>query len=490
MSTVNRLYFKLSGIFLLIILVLGVMYVAISQYINADYISEVNQQLYGGIAVHTVQEVKPLVDGAVDTNQIKDIMHSMMVINPSVEVYLLDPEGEIITYVAPNKVVQLERLNLAPIKTFIAAAADQRPFIKGEDPRNPARENIFSAAEIRGDAGELEGYVYIILASEEQNAVLSYLQGSYMYRLGKNLFFFSLLAASLVGLLAIWYLTRNLRSITDTVTRFSEGDYSARVLSADKGDFVVLADTFNGMANQITANIAEMKSLENLRQELIANVSHDLRTPLAIMQGFVETLLMKNETLNVEERKKHLSTILSSSERLSSLISQLFEYSKLEAHQVEPQKVAFQVGELAQDVAHKYSILAQEKGIEIKVNLPNDLPMIFADIGLVERVLQNLMDNALKFTPRGGKVVLELTVSTTGVAVRVADTGPGIAEQDQAHIFDRYKKANRSVEGRNMGAGLGLAIVKKILELHDQGIQVHSKLKEGTTFTFDLPACA
>ena len=490
MTTGNRLYFKLSGIFLLIVTVLGVMYVAISHYVNADYVSEVNQKLYGGIAEHTVHEVRPLVNGAVDTTQIKDIMHSMMVINPSVEVYLLDPAGEIITYVAPNKVVKLDRLELDPIKTFIAAGADDRPFIKSQDPRHPEQENIFSAAEIRGEKGELEGYVYIILASEEQNAVVCYLQGSYMYRLGKNLFFFSLLAAALVGLLAIWYLTRNLRSITETVTRFSQGDYSARVSARNKGDFVVLADTFNGMANQITSNIEEMKSLENLRQELIANVSHDLRTPLAIMQGFVETLLMKNDTMSAADRERHLNTVLSSSVRLSGLISQLFEYSKLEAQQIEPQKEAFHVGELAQDVAHNYSILAKEKNIEIAVDVPQDLPLIFADIGLVERVLQNLMDNALKFTPAGGKVTLQMNASVTGVAVRVADTGPGIPEQEQAHIFDRYKKASRSVDGRNMGAGLGLAIVKKILELHDQGIQVQSKLQEGTAFTFDLPAFA
>ncbi|MEM9837343.1 MAG: HAMP domain-containing sensor histidine kinase [Bacteroidota bacterium] len=490
MSTGNRLYFKLSAIFLLIITVLGAMYVLISHYINADYVAETNQKLYGGIAEHTVHEVQPLVGGVVDTNKIKDIMHSMMVINPSVEVYLLNPEGGIITYVAPNKTVQLKSIDLEPVKTFIAADVDDRPFIKGNDPRHPERENIFSAAEIRNDDNKLEGYVYIILASEEQNAVISYLQGSYMYRLGKNMFFLSMLAAALVGLLAIWYLTRNLRRITETVQRFSQGDMSARIPDCDKGDFVVLADTYNSMADQITANIEEMKSLENLRQELIANVSHDLRTPLAIMQGFVETLLMKNEQLSAAEREQHLQTVLQGSERLSSLISQLFEYSKLEAHQVVPQKEAFHLGELAQDIAHKFSVLAEEKGIEISVALPQNLPLIFADIGLVERVLQNLLDNALKFTPQGGQVSLLMSASDTGVEVRVADTGPGIPEAEQAHIFDRYKKASRSVDGRNLGAGLGLAIVKKILELHDQTIRVQSKVKEGTAFIFDLPAYA
>ncbi|MEM7575186.1 MAG: HAMP domain-containing sensor histidine kinase [Bacteroidota bacterium] len=488
MSAANRLYFKLSGIFLLMLIVIGGLYVAISHYINADYVSEVNQKLYGGIAEHTVSEVQPMLDGQIDTNEIQEIMHSMMVINPSVEVYLLDPEGEIITYVAPYKQVVLEEVSLPPIKEFIAADPDDRPFLKGDDPRNPEQENIFSAAEMRDEAGELEGYVYIILASEEQNAVVCYLQGSYMYRLGKNMFFISLLAASVIGLLAIWYLTRNLRRVTETVSRFSEGDYTARIPLQSGGDFRQLTQTFNGMADQIQANIEELKSVENLRRELIANVSHDLRTPLAIMQGFVETLLMKNEELPAEERAQHLKTVLNSSEKLSGLIGQLFEYSKLEAAQIEPHKEAFQLGELAQDVAHKFGMLAREKDIEIKLEVPENLPLIFADLGLVERVLNNLMDNALKFTPQGGQVSLQMNASKDSVEVRVADTGPGIPEAEQPHIFDRYKKAYRtSGGGANQGAGLGLAIVKKILELHNQGIRVQSQLKEGTAFVFQLP---
>lgn len=488
MKAGNRLYLKLSGIFLVLMIVLGGIYVAISHYVNADYVAEVNQKLYGDIAAHTVHEVKPLVNGVVDTNQIQDIMHSMMVINPSVEVYLLNPAGEIITYVAPNKNVQLEKVDLAPVQTFLEADPDDRPFLKGDDPRHPEKENIFSAAEIRSDDDELEGYVYIILSGEEQNAVICYLQGSYMYRLGKNMFFTSLLAAALIGLLAIWYLTGNLRRITETVNRFREGDYDARIPATDRGDFVNLANTFNGMADKITENIDEMKSLENLRRELIANVSHDLRTPLAIMQGFVETLLMKNEELTPKGREKHLRTVLHSSERLSGLIAQLFEYSKLEARQIEPRKEAFQVGELAQDVAHKFSVLAKEKQINIELDLPQTLPLIFADLGMVERVLNNLMDNALKFTPTGGTVTLKMAAASKGVEVHIVDNGPGIPEADQPHIFDRYKKVSRNQDGSSQGAGLGLAIVKKILELHDQSIQVQSRLKEGTAFIFQLPA--
>ncbi len=483
----NKLFLKLSGIILALLLVVGTAYVMVSSYISEDYVSEVNQRLYGGIAEHMVHEIQPLVNGKVDTATIQDIMHSMMVINPSVEVYLLEPDGNIITYVAPNKKVELESVRLDPLHEFIAADPADRPFLKGDDPRHADKSNIFSAAEVKDEAGNMEGYVYIILSGDEQASVAGPLQSSYMLKLGANLFFLSLLAAFLMAMIAIRYLTRNLRKIETAVHRFQDGDYEARVDTDTKGEFAVVATTFNDMADRIGANINEMKSLDQLRRELIANISHDLRTPLAIIQGFVETLIMKTEEMPPEDRKRHLQTIYNSSERLSGLISQLFEYSKLEAQQIEPTKEAFNVGELAQDVAHKFSVLAAGKEIEIKLDVPQQLPRIFADLGLVERVLNNLMDNALKFTPKGGQILLEIRADQNDVRVRVADTGPGIPEAEIPFIFDRYRKGNRSANGRNVGAGLGLAIVKKILELHDKSIRIQSKLKEGTSFIFELP---
>ena len=326
MKNFNYLYLKISATLLVLLAVLGFSYVWISHYISEDYVQEINQKLYGGIAQSTSNEVKPLVDGQVDTSAIQDIMHSMMVINPSVEVYLLDTTGSIITYVAPYKRVKMAKVNLDPVKEFIASS-EERPFIKGDDPRHPELQNIFSAAPIIKE-DKLEGYVYIILASEEQAKVVCSLQDSLIYKLGRTMFFITLLGALLIGLLAIWYLTKNLRTIIETVTRFKEGDYAARIAQEDKGDLVVLADTFNGMADQIVENIEQLKSVENLRRELIANVSHDLRTPLAIMQGYVETMLMKNDSLSTEDREKYLKTVLGSSEKLSKLIAQLFEYSK------------------------------------------------------------------------------------------------------------------------------------------------------------------
>ncbi len=484
MKTGNKLYWKISITLLLLLIILGIGYILISSYTSNRYFQEVNQRLYGDIASHLVKETKPLVNGVPDTTATHDIMHSMMVINPSSEVYLLNPEGKIIDYVVPGKSVELESVDLKPVKEFIDN--EGKSYVLGDDPRNEGEQKVFSAAPIFENE-QLSGYAYIILASEKQTEIAGSLFSSYILKSGVFLFFTTLAVALLVGLIAIWYLTRSLREIIKTFRRFKEGDYSARISGTTEGDFHILSGTFNEMADTISGNIEQLQSIERLRRELIANVSHDLRTPLAIMQGYIETLLMKKDKIGKEAREKYLNIVFNSSKKLSGLVGQLFEYSKLEANEIQPEKEAFQLSDLAQDVVAKYKILTDEKKIKLELDAENGLPMVFADLGLVERVIQNLMDNALKFTPENGTIQLQLKKGPESVEVCIADSGPGIPEEDQAHIFERYRKTTNTASSTNKGAGLGLAIVKKILDIHNSTIKVSSRLNEGAEFIFNLP---
>ena len=173
--------------------------------------------------------------------------------------------------------------------------------------------------------------------------------------------------------------------------------------------------------------------------------------------------------------------------KLSGLIDQLFEYSKLEARQIEPRKEAFAISDLAYDVFEKYQQLASEKSLSIQLDIEEKLPLVFADISLVERVIQNLMDNALKFTPEGGSVTIAMGSNEKEVHVAIKDTGVGIASDELTQIFERYKQVSTSTKSKREGAGLGLAIAKKIMEIHDSTIKVISRPQEGTTFQFYLP---
>ena len=246
-----------------------------------------------------------------------------------------------------------------------------------------------------------------------------------------------------------------------------------------------MATTFNNMTDTILSDIEKIKSVDQLRQELIANISHDLRTPLAVVQGYIETLHMKNAQLSLKEQQEYLNIISSGGDRLAKLISQLFEYSKLESNQIQPKKEPFLISELANDINRNYSILAKNKNIDLKLSMDDNIPLVFADISLVERAVQNLMDNAIKFTPEFGEIIIKVKALETGVEVVVQDSGPGIDKESQVLIFERFRQTRIGREKE--GAGLGLAIVKKILDIHDSKITVLSNPNSGTKFSFELP---
>ena len=488
----SSLYWKIAATFLVLLVVIGGAYVFITIETVQAYFQEKNQRLHADLAEHVVSEVKPsYTNGQVDEASMDKIMHSMMAINPSIEVYLLDTEGKILNYVAPYKKVKLEEVEMAPLLTFIDTEGQQ--FIKGDDPRNPGLQKEFSAAPIM-ENDELIGYVYVVLASEEYEMAAEELFGDYIMRLGGNTMLLTLVITFLLGLTIFWFITRYLNQIIEVVKKFKEGHLEERIPVKSSGELKMLALTFNEMAEKILNNIEDIKATENLRRELVANVSHDLRTPISIIHGYVETLLMKENSLTYEERIQYLNTILESTERLKKLVSDLFELSKLEAKEVHPHKEPFFITELIQDISQKHKLMAQEKNITIVPVVDNDAPMVNADISLIERVLQNLMDNAIKFSDDGDIITIETHQFDDDVEVKITDTGKGIPEEDQPYVFDRYFNLSKSTavssqdaEATKTSSGLGLAIVKKILEIHNATINLSSRLNQGSSFSFRLP---
>ena len=172
---------------------------------------------------------------------------------------------------------------------------------------------------------------------------------------------------------------------------------------------------------------------------------------------------------------------------MRDLISELFELSKLESQETEIKSEPFHIGELVQDMVQKNQLLAQKKNIIIKMEFPENLPFVFADIGLIERAIQNLLDNALLYTKEGSTITLTLKPYETKITVQVSDEGYGIKEQDIPYIFDRLYRVQKQKKEDSDSTGLGLAITKRIIELHGSSIEVLSELNRGTTFTFYLP---
>lgn len=478
----ESLFWRISILFFLILLLVGIAYIVITISTAKRYSDETTQRLNANVAELMLKEVNPFVNGEVNEEALGKIMHSMMAVNPSLEVYLLDPQGKILSYVVLDKKVKLQYVSLSPVKEFLAS--NNKRLIYGDDPRNPGKSKIFSATAVH-ENGKLLGYVYMILASEEYENIAEALQESYLLKIGTQSFMVTLAAAFVIGLLVLWLLMRSLRNIVSTVKKFGEGDLTARVPSSAQGELAIVSSSINTMADTIVRNIEELKEVDKLRRDLIANISHDIRTPISIIHGYIETLIMKQDTLDIQKRQEYMQTIIKSTERLKRLMTDLFELSKLESRQIKPKFESFFISDLLQDLTHKYGLMAQERKIELEADLESRMPVVHADIAMIERVMQNLIDNAMNYTPENGKVKIKMDESDRYVNISVINSGEGIPAEEIPKIFDRYYKVENNTSGN--GTGLGLAIVKNILEIHQSDISVTSEVKGDTSFTFHLP---
>jgi signal transduction histidine kinase len=483
-----RLIKKLWVAFLFIIILMAASYVFITGYLTLNYNQAITQQVNANVAEHVIQEkfensAPFLEDGSVNKELFGDLMHDMMAVNRGIEVYLLNKSGEILYSVVLEQKVNepTKSVSLEPIKEFINTKGSE--YILGDDPLNPGKKNIFSAAPFNINGHE--GFIYIIVAGKQLELIKDNLFGQYFTKLSIGAILLTMLFAAIVAMLSIWFLTKNLRVITQTVRKFQEGDLDIRIKNPENSDIEVLAISFNEMADSIVGNMNKMKSVDNLRRELIANVSHDLRTPLAVLKGYIETLQIKKDSLTESQKQEYLQITHSNIDKLSNLINQLFDYSKLEAEQITPIKEPFSITELSHDLIAKFKVLAEKKRINLQLENPEENCMVFADIGLVERALQNLIENAIKYTEQNGKVTLKLLKKGKNIEIIITDTGSGIPVNEQPFIFDRYKQVNKQTQ--KQGSGLGLAIVKKIMDLHDTTIVVLSKPYEGSSFIFKLP---
>ena len=205
------------------------------------------------------------------------------------------------------------------------------------------------------------------------------------------------------------------------------------------------------------------------------------------MQGYIETLIIKDDSLDAGTRAKYLEIARKHATHLGRLIQDLFELAMLDSDRVTPEFEQFSLPELIHDVVQEFKLQALEGDVSLEVTPPDAAVSVYADISLIQRVLENLVGNALKYTPAGGKVSISVHRSAAAVGVSVTDTGPGIPPDALPHIFDRFYKADARNDKGNGSMGLGLAIAKRIVELHSGEIRVVSKARQGTQFHFDLP---
>ncbi len=487
----RTLYAKLALALFVLFVAVGASFFIVSLYSAYLYQQEVSQRLNRDLAMYIVDEHVRVQGDRIDTSNLKDLFHTVMVINPSLELYLLDAQGNIVAYSDELGEPVRRRVSLDAIKSLLDSSHHTLP-IMGDDPKSTDGKKVFSAFPVASD-GHRVGYIYAILGSERVEHISEMLQQSYIMRLGIGAIGAALLFAFIGGLVLFFIMTRRLRKLSQAMRQFQQQKFDHEALphlasepARDEIDAMALA--FVHMARQIQQQMSRLQETDALRRELVANVSHDLRTPLASLKGYIETVLLKDDTLSREQRREYLQIAFDNSERLSKLVTELFELARLDAGELKLQCESFSLAELAHDVVQKFKLRAQQQHITLDVDIDAEVPYVEADIGLIERVLDNLVDNALKNTPQGGTIRLTLDCDGQLVTVQVADTGRGIAADELPHIFQRFYKKPDTDNNAQGGAGLGLAIAQRIVELHGSQLSVSSMLHQGTRFHFALPA--
>lgn len=450
---------------------------------------EVVQGLSRGLAEHIAHSAPLMDENGLRPDAVRRLFGQLMGVNPSVEVYLLDNEGRVKGDDAPAGHVKREQVDLGPVRRFIAG--EPLPIL-GDDPRSADARKVFSAAPLQLPGRAPSGYIYVVLLGEAHDALAARVAASSVLR--TTLWSMALVAllGLLAGLMAFGLITRPLRRLTDAMRRFDadgEPDTQPRVprsaAAGGRDEIAVLETTFTQMSDRLGDQWRALTRQDQQRRELVANISHDLRTPLTSLHGYLETLALKADTLDDAERRRYLAIALAQSAKVGRLAQALFELARLESGLVQPEPEDFSLVDLVQDVFQKFELTAKARGIALRAEIPPRLPGVRADLGMIERVLTNLLDNALRHTPENGTIDVMLAAREGAVEVTIADTGPGIPIAQRDGLFQRSFSVGGAPRG---GGGLGLLIVYRMLGLNHSEIRLIDVAGRGAVFRFGLPA--
>lgn len=475
---------RLSAVFAVLLLACSAASAWLQMAASERHERAVTQRLSLGLAGHIAGNAELMQRGGLNTAAVRELFAMLMAVNPSVEVYLLDPQGRVVAQAAAQGPLQRDRVDLAPVRQLLAGAALP---VLGDDPRGTGAK-VFSAAPLQVD-GRGAGYVYVVLSGEDRAAISARLAAGSVLRTTLWATAVVALLGLVAGLVAFGFITRPLRDLTGAVQAFEREGMAALgrnpaldAVARRRDEIGVLGQAFVQMARRIDTQWKALTAQDQQRRELFANISHDLRTPLTSLHGYLETLRMKADALDADARRRYLDVALGQSRKVGRLAQELFELARLEYGVVQPDRERFALADLVQDVFQKFELAAQARGQRLVADIAPGLPVVHADLGMIERVLTNLLDNAVRHTPAGGAITVRLQRGASGVQVEVADTGPGIPSDLQPVLFTRPAFAS----GGERGGGLGLLVVRRILQLHGSDIALVPRQGAGAVFSFGL----
>jgi signal transduction histidine kinase len=462
-------------VFLLLAL-LGLLFIGVTYMATTSFYAASTQLLNKDVASHIAKFTSPYGREGFDRQKADSVFYQAMVISPSAEVYFLDTVGRVIYFHGAPSEIHRWQVSVEPLQRYIRSGGLH--YINGPDPRDPDHPKIFSAASVEGSSGRL-GYIYVILGNQQYRSVTQMLVNSRVTPMVLGAVMFILALSLLITVLYIHRFRRRFNDILAVLNKFREGDFTARFAEREKDELELVTGSFNKLADLLLDNINRVTASEKERRDFMVNISHDLRTPLAIARGYAETLQLKKGQLGEEEISEYSELVLSKIRQVEKMVGQLFELSKMESASFEMRREPFVFSEVLQEVVRGRGWNGQ-----IECRNCEDGSYVDADISMMERVLQNLVANAVTYTREGGRVVIYLDRVGEELIFRIENEGEPLTAELLGWING---EGWTSGEARPKKPAIGLAIVQKILALHEFPFRAEVLPGNFNRFSFSMP---
>ncbi|MCG9748680.1 HAMP domain-containing sensor histidine kinase [Shewanella sp. Isolate8] len=447
----------------------------------------VQQSLHRELATH-MAEINPLLSQGITSNAaLKEALHDLMLLGPSFEIYTLDPQGKVIAFDAKEEQIKIHRVDTTKIHSFLKG--DTLPIL-GTDPRSDGQQKIFSASPLIGPNGTLSGYLYVIIGGEAFDSWQSLIQAKDLpQRWGVALGGWALFTLILFSLL-LRYLTRPLKRLTQALGELEQKPINqplALPLAPSRSQEMA---QLNAQINRLLQEVAQKQRLvtqqQAAKQEFLLHLSHDLKTPLTTLLGYLDTWLISP----VDERDDSLLEYArASGQRLQQLLAQMLELAALENGQIKANLRKTPLQALLDEVNQTFAPKAKQAGISLNISRDEGL-MLYTDPQLMGRVLNNLLDNALRHTPAGGEINVYAQTLPSGSYLVIQDTGSGMQAQAIATLEQPPSQTQPELyycQGDALPQlGVGLAIVRQLLAKLGCRIEVQSTVDRGSRFMIAL----
>ncbi|KZN37656.1 HAMP domain-containing sensor histidine kinase [Pseudoalteromonas luteoviolacea] len=486
LSLYHRLAIVITSVFMITVSA----FVFWSQNLSAVSRAQAEQQLHLGLAEHLAQDNPLLKQGVYDYKALENLFHTLMVLGPAFEFYFVDPSGKLLTYSAKPGEVKRQAIDLRPLIQLINEP-NKLP-VYGDDPRSIEQSKIFSVSPVYN--GEtLQGYLYVIIGSSISDSISAQIKSS--EQLVKNTTGLIIMVALLFVTLLLLFrtMTQPLKKLGEFIRKVEKNNFDIKAVPtlewpSHSNEIHQVGQSVNGMLETINQQMTQLTTIDEQRRKLLAHLSHDLRTPLASLQGYLE--LIERRPPAGHQEQEYLAISLKNCNQLKGLIDQIFELAHLESGQSNVNFEVFNLGELIYDIMAKFALKAQQADVSLSV-FPVECDFtVYSDIGKLERILSNLIENALRHTPAKGSICVSICAIDNAYNIAVQDTGVGISPKELPYIFEARYQASNSKGCKKSHAGLGLAITARLIDLIKSEIKVNSRLGQGSEFVFQVRGAA